>query len=338
MDNYNFIYPAEQGKLQVIINSLYMRLGDYIDKERSEGRAPVAAKVFMSDPVNQEEEFRSSLLYKELLSTMPMSVVGQSPVNGSKIAVLIKTTDSPVDFHFDSLRLTADEAQGKNSYEQTVMLFDKYLKLCAERGLSMKANCTRTWIYVKDIDNNYSGVVKARNDVFRQCDLTPQTHFIASTGIGGVSGVSNALVAIDFLSYPNISESDMRYLTAPDHLNPTQEYGVAFERGTRLDLLPSTAMCYISGTASINNEGKVLYKGDVVRQTGRLLENISMLLLNGEMTMKQVKYFLIYLRDFSDALTVEMFMRAAYPDTPFIILHAPVCRPEWLIEMECVAE
>jgi hypothetical protein len=26
------------------------------------------------------------------------------------------------------------------------------------------------------------------------------------------------------------------------------------------------------------------------------------------------------------------------PNTPFVIIHAPICRPGWLVEMECDAE
>ena len=118
----------------------------------------------------------------------------------------------------------------------------------------MKTHLVRTWIYVADIDVNYSGVVKARNDIFAREGLTADTHFIASTGIGGRTDCRTACVAIDFLTYPHIQESDKKYLKALTHLNPTHEYGVAFERGTRLQL-PSSLLYYISGTASIDNKG-----------------------------------------------------------------------------------
>ncbi len=50
------------------------------------------------------------------------------PLNGSKVSLLIKTTDDKTPILFHSLRLTEEEAKGKDSYEQTRMLFDKYLK------------------------------------------------------------------------------------------------------------------------------------------------------------------------------------------------------------------
>ena len=78
--------------------------------------------------------------------------------------------------------------------------------------------------------------------------------------------------------------------------------------------------------------------GDVTRQTERLLENIGALLADGDATMADVKYFIIYLRDLADTTAVSEYMQQAYPDVPHIITHAKVCRPAWLVEMECVAE
>ena len=167
--------------------------------------------------------------------------------------------------------------------------------------------------------------------------LTADTHFIASTGIGGRTDCRTACVAIDFLTYPHIQESDKKYLQALDHLNPTHEYGVAFERGTLLRL-PSLSLYYISGTASIDNRGEVVYLGDIRKQTARLLENIGALLADGGATMNDIKYFIVYLRDFSDYDLVNRMMSHIYPDIPRAIVHAPVCRPQWLVEMECVAE
>ncbi len=109
----------------------------------------------------------------------------------ARLVLLIKTTDDKTPILFHSLRLTEEEAKGKDSYEQTRMLFDKYLQLIDGTDMTMERNLVRTWIYVTNIDVNYQGVVEARNDVFDQEGLTADTHYIASTGIGGAtSGTS----------------------------------------------------------------------------------------------------------------------------------------------------
>ena len=349
MDKYIIISPEAKGTFIERLNILYLKVKDYLDYELLSGQRTLQyCKVFLSDSQNQVEDLKNSLLYEEVLSLTACSIVEQPPLDGSKIALLIKTSNTSTPFIFQSLRLTEEEASGCDSYQQTAMLFEKYLQSIDGKNLTMERNLVRTWIYVTHIDVNYQGVVEARNDIFRQHNLTSSTHYIASTGIGGATPVRQASVAIDFLTYPNIQEKDKKYLQALDHLNPTHEYGVAFERGTRLTLPVHQAgnlnnptylhQYFISGTASIDKYGKVVYEGDVLRQTGRLLENIGALLKDGDATMNDIQYFIIYLRDISDYHHVDSLMQKLYPHIPRIIVEARVCRPGWLIEMECIAE
>lgn len=336
MDKYSIISPESKGTFNDRLNYLYLALGNYLDKENLEKRKLQYCKVFISDSKNQIKDLTDSLVYQEYLQDTNCTIVEQPPLNGSKITLLVKTTDDPTPVYFNSIRLSEDESKDKNSYEQTLLLFQKYLATL-NNGMTMERNLIRTWIYVTDIDINYQGVVEARNDLFAQHGLTSDTHYIASTGIGGATPTSHSTVAIDFLTIPNIQETDKHYLQAVDYLNPTHEYGVAFERGTRVSF-PHKQQFFISGTASIDKYGQILYEGDIVRQTGRLLENIGALLKDGNATMKDIKYFIIYLRDLSDYHTVENMMQQFYPQIPHIIVEARVCRPGWLIEMECIAE
>ena len=56
------------------------------------------------------------------------------------------------------------------------------------------------------------------------------------------------------------------------------------------------------------------------------------------MDKENVGQILVYLRRPQDYPAVARLFAERYPHTPYIILHAPVCRPQWLIEMECIAE
>ena len=337
MDKYTIITDNGNGLFAERLTDLYNKVCDYLKAEREAGRTLHYTKVFLSDIANQHDELCHSPLMTDIVGNTAHTIIQQSPVSGTKIAVLLKTSDEADAFTLQSLRLTDDEISNFGSYVQTIMLFDKYIALLKQQGLNLKDHCVRTWIYVRDIDTNYDGVVKARNDVFRQHGLTADTHFIASTGIGGRSLGKNVCVAIDFLTASNIQPDDKLFLHALDHLNPTHEYGVAFERGVRISL-PRKYQYFISGTASINNRGEVINIGNVTKQTERLLENIEALLTDGEATMNDVKYFIIYLRDLADAPVVESYMNKVYPDVPRIITYAKVCRPAWLVEMECIAE
>lgn len=222
-------------------------------------------------------------------------------------------------------------ASGAGSGEQTAGILTAYEADLASRGISLADNCIRTWFYVHDIDNNYAGMVKARRENFESIGLTPQTHYIASTGICGTPA-AGGMVQMD--AYAVKGPFSQRYLYAPTHLNPTYEYGVTFERGVRLETA-GTARVLISGTASIDNRGAVLHVGDVVAQTGRMMENVEVLLAEAGCSWSGIRQAVFYLRNASDYEKIAPLV-AERCSFPYVVVLAPVCRPDWLIEMECL--
>ncbi|MDD5862768.1 MAG: hypothetical protein PUD15_09495 [Prevotella sp.] len=183
------------------LDDLLVQLRQRLDEERQQGRRLTYCKAFFSDLQNQHQDFLDSALYQEILQHVDLTLVEQPPVDGTKITLLVKTSDEEKDYIFQSLRLTDEEAKGQSSYLQTMLLFEHYIKGIEARGLNLRDHCVRTWIYVADI-----------------------------------------------------------------------------------------------------------------------------------------RYFLIYLRDISDYAVVDAYMQQHYPAIPRILVSAKVCRPQWLIEMEAVAE
>lgn len=131
-------------------------------------------------------------------------------------------------------------------------------------------------------------------------------------------------------------KEQLKHIKGSSHLNPTHEYGVTFERGTAIHY-GDREHVIISGTASINNKGEVMYPGDIEKQTLRMWENVETLLNEASCTFDDVMQIIVYLRDISDYQIVKALFDRKFPQTPWIITLAPVCRPQWLIEMECVA-
>ncbi len=76
----------------------------------------------------------------------------------------------------------------------------------AKKGGSLLKNCVRTWLFVRDIDMEYAGVVKGRNRAFEESGLTAKTRFIASTGIGGRQADSTVSVVCDTYSVFGLEE------------------------------------------------------------------------------------------------------------------------------------
>ena len=242
------------------------------------------------------------------------------------------------------------------SEQQTRSIFSAYAAGLEGHGLTLEGNCIRTWLFCDDIDHQYAGLVKARREFFAACGLTPQTHFIASTGIAGrpagadtpegayslvsanegvpAPAAAPAIVQMDALAIEGAFTQ--RYLYARTHLSPTYDYGVTFERGVRIDAGGHHATL-ISGTASIDHKGNILHEGDVTAQTRRMWENVEALLDEAGDAWSDVRMMLVYLRNREDAALVKPLFDERFPDTPKVFLHAPVCRPGWLVEMECIA-
>lgn len=327
--------------LQPYENQLEVLLQKLHDVVEANG-TPVLMRFFVSDPANQ-----TALLRERLVFDCPVSIIGQAPLNGTKIAAMVwcrqsaaicrigdrmhKVTERGIDEYW----FTGGLSDSEGSYNQTVALLDELSKGLESQGLTLETNCMRTWLFVQNIDVNYKGVVDGRNTVFDRHGLTPDTHFIASTGIEGRTANHNNKVMLDAVavSGPGVL---VKYLYGQSHLNRTSQYGVRFERGTVIDY-PDRRHVYISGTASIDNKGNILHEGDIVSQTNRMIENVEVLLSEAGCGFSQVGSMIVYLRDSADYAVVNKIFDTRFPDCPRVTVQAPVCRPGWLVEMECIA-
>lgn len=309
---------------------------------------PIFCRFFLSDAANQESLLRTSMEEMGICSCCATSVVEQPPLDGSKIALWVylqsEVKVTSVNERFFEVRHNAYRHlwSGGNYYDagnselQTFRLLTDYVEGLKGEGCTLSDHCIRTWFFVQNVDVNYAGVVKGRNDIFRTQGLTSETHFIASTGIAGRHADQNVLVQMDAYAVDGLKPEQIRYLYAPTHLNPTYEYGVSFERGTAVSY-GDRRHIFISGTASINNRGEVVHVGDIRLQTERMWENVEKLLQEGDCDFSHVAHLLVYLRDGADYNVVKEMFDTRFPDIPKLFLLAPVCRPGWLIEMECMA-
>lgn len=308
--------------------------------EELKGANCVFKRYFLSDATNQQP-----LMRKEEKCTV--SLIQQPPLDGSKVAVWLymqRGTEVSLDGCTSVVRHNGYEhlwTMGicdtqNTSYMQTWQTLFQYIDILKKYDATLEANCIRTWFYVRDVDTQYGGLVKARRECFIEQGLTPDTHYISSTGIGGNPVDPKALVQLGAYAMTGFDLKQQRYLYALTHLNHTIEYGVTFERGTLMEY-GDRGHIYISGTASINNKGEVVHVGDIVKQTQRMWENVTELLKEGGMTFDDVMQIVVYLRDNADYDIVKKMFDAKLPNIPAVITLAPVCRPTWLIEMECVA-
>ena len=257
---------------------------------------------------------------------------GQLPADGGSALWVMFTAD-------DNIVYTPIlyDRHGSDSAANTLSVFEEYSRILSAGGLTLKDNCVRTWCYVEDIDNNYKGFYKTRTDYFAGHGLTPATHYIASTGIAGAMPAGCGKVGLEALAVRNPEKAAIRYLKGSSNLGRTDAYGVTFERGTTLSL-DGCRTALISGTASIDPAGNVLHVGDVEAQTLRSWENIEVLLKEADMSFNDVTVMITDLRNREDCGAVRRLYDEKFGDRiPKLFLHAPICRPTWLMETECIA-
>lgn len=324
----------------------------FFDKITARKGSVLVVRCFVSDSTNQQQELEQlTAKIHNRFGECAVSIVEQPPLEGGKIDIWVYGVSGAVEkkaFGDNGVELTrqryrhlwsagmTDPRAGTDSNRQTDAIFRNWCNQLQQADCTLKHNCLRTWLYVRDIDVNYGGVVVARRELFAEEGMTKETHFIASTGIEGQHSDSEVKVMMDGCAVAGITPQQVTYLNALENLNPTHEYGVTFERGTSIDY-GDRRHIYISGTASIDSRGEILHHMDPSAQAERAMENIAALLADANAEWKDMVQMLVYLRDPSDFAAIEKYFNSQYPDTPKVFVHAPVCRPGWLVEVECIA-
>lgn len=134
-------------------------------------------------------------------------------------------------------------------------------------------------------------------------------------------------------------------ISAPELLNEAFHYArpSSFSRGIRIDL-NGIAILFISGTASVDENGETAHTGDFRAQCRRTFENITALLSSEGATWKDIVRTTCYLRDidrdykeFNEERTAFYAAQGLDPLPASTGIQAKLCRPELLVEIEAIA-
>ncbi|HZQ94753.1 MAG TPA: Rid family hydrolase [Candidatus Sulfotelmatobacter sp.] len=134
-----------------------------------------------------------------------------------------------------------------------------------------------------------------------------------------------------------------RAITNHSTLNEAYDYGSAFSRGMRIDLNGLTILL-ISGTASIDEQGRTVHAGDFRAQLRRTYDNITRLLESEGATWHDIVRTTCYLRDierdyqaFNEERTAFFKSQGLDPLPASTGIQAILCRPDLLVEIEAIA-
>jgi hypothetical protein len=114
----------------------------------------------------------------------------------------------------------------------------------------------------------------------------------------------------------------------------TDSYGITYEMTLfQMGLVMLGRVLAQDGTLLYHNEQSC----EDFEQAQRVWDNVGALLSEADCTFFDVAMMIVYLRDTADYHVVRALYEERFPGKPYIIVHAPVCRPGWLVEMECMA-
>jgi enamine deaminase RidA (YjgF/YER057c/UK114 family) len=121
-------------------------------------------------------------------------------------------------------------------------------------------------------------------------------------------------------------------------------YPVSFSRGLRTDLKSGTSFLWISGTASVDEEGQTIHVNDFRAQCWRTFRNITELLRAEGATWKDLVRTTCYLRDierdykdFNEVRTQFYSLHELNPLPASTCIQARICRSDLLVEIEAIA-
>ncbi|MCP4645883.1 MAG: hypothetical protein GY851_35895 [bacterium] len=215
--------------------------------------------------------------------------------------------------------------------EQTQQVFDRMIGALSSVGMDF-SNVVRTWFYNRDILSWYGSFNDVRDVFFREHGifdgLVP-----ASTGMGGTNVAGAALMSGLLAAKAKTDDLCARAVASPLQ-NPALDYGSSFSRATELDV-PGLRRIFVSGTASIAEEGHTQFVGDMDGQVARTMEVVRAILNSRDMDWEDVTRFVAYYKMTEDADAFGRYCeKEKVPDMPVVRVNNDVCRDDLLFEIE----
>ena len=197
----------------------------------------------------------------------------------------------------------------------------------------------RTWIYVARLLDWYGELNRVRSALYEPHGFgngrgTPA--FPASTGIQGRCAEEQCLMDVLLLDAQDAARARAQVVERTARQGPAARYGAAFSRGVLLDLAGSRTL-HVSGTASIDAQGRSTHPGDPDGQCRETLRSVAAVIDQAGGSLADIVSATVFVKD-AEAYAAYRRVAAAQgvPSFPAICVTADVCRPELLVEREAV--
>jgi enamine deaminase RidA (YjgF/YER057c/UK114 family) len=216
---------------------------------------------------------------------------------------------------------------GERTAAQATQMFTAAAAAAREQAFAYRQT-VRTWIYLARLLDWYGEFNRVRSAAYRE----HRFDFPASTGIQGRTGPGEC--AMDALLVEGV---DCRLIERTARQGPARAYGSAFARGVAI-AHGGGATVHVSGTASIDAQGRSRHAGDPEAQSVEMLLDVGAVLAEAGMALADIRQATLFCKHEAAAAGYRrVHTLLSLPDFPTVVVGADVCRPELLVEMEAVA-
>jgi enamine deaminase RidA (YjgF/YER057c/UK114 family) len=215
--------------------------------------------------------------------------------------------------------------------EQTLEVLKAADGILKQAGLSYD-DTVRTWFYLDDILEWYGDFNRARTSFYRRHGIFDKL-VPASTGIGGQNPRGSKVC----LELTAIKPRNVRFLierVASPMQCSAEDYGSAFSRAVWYSDGEYETLT-VSGTASINRDGKTMHPGDPGKQIDLSFSVIRAILESRNFSFRDVVRAYAYCSDRAYMSLFTGYMESLIPDKFTCILASnKICREDLMFEIE----
>jgi len=221
--------------------------------------------------------------------------------------------------------LSADRAgQAKQVFETAAAILES-------QGFVF-ADTVRTWLYLEGLLGWYKEFNAVRTKFFEEQGVFDRM-VPASTGIGARNQHGAAIVCGLLAVKPKAPGVSIVATDSPLQ-GSAMSYKSSFSRAVEMSF-PTHKALMISGTASIDKEGRSIHIGDTPRQIETTMQVVEALLESRGMGWSDVSRGVAYFKDMGErGLLKDYCASRGIPPMPLALAHTDICRDDLLFEIE----
>jgi len=213
---------------------------------------------------------------------------------------------------------------------QAYLTFKKIQAVLQNIGLDF-ANTARTWLFADKILSWYDHLNRARDRFFTENDIFNKL-VPASTGIGLSNPFGAALTAELLAVQPKKPQFLTEKVDSPLQCSALN-YRSSFSRAVQVRTSQNNRL-YISGTASIDANGKTVFLDDPLKQIEQTMAVVEAILRSRQMDWSHTVRNIAYFKSKNDFHLFDDFCRRHHITISHIKVEADVCRDNLLFELE----